>query len=112
LPTGCGKADGGRDALVQRGYCFHPNARETVYNSNMVLYFLKSFDREECAYSERMLGDNIASDYGKLMGVFKITAIKLSRYPKSHAFSAAYGSSVADVPRMIFGVDFSLFCSY
>lgn len=54
------------------GYRFHPNARESVYNANMVLYFLKNFDREECAYPERMLDDNIASDYGKLMGLFKI----------------------------------------
>lgn len=54
------------------GYRFHANARETVYNANMVLYFLKNFDREECAYPKRMLDDNIASDYGKLMGLFKI----------------------------------------
>ncbi len=54
------------------GYRFHPNARESVYNANMVLYFLKNFDREECAYPERMLDDNIASDYGKLMGLFTI----------------------------------------
>jgi hypothetical protein len=54
------------------GYRFHANARETVYNANMVLYFLKNFDREECAYPKRMLDDNIASNYGKLMGLFKI----------------------------------------
>lgn len=54
------------------GYRFHHKAPESVYNADMVLYFLKNFDRAECAYPERMLDDNIASDYGKLMGLFKI----------------------------------------
>jgi hypothetical protein len=54
------------------GYRFHADATETVYNANMLLYFLDNFDTKRCAYPKRMLDANIASDYGKLMGLFGI----------------------------------------
>ncbi len=54
------------------GYRFHTDAAETVYNANMVLYFLQNFDYQRCAYPKKMLDANIASDYGKLMGLFSI----------------------------------------
>jgi Protein of unknown function (DUF1703)./Predicted AAA-ATPase. len=54
------------------GYRFHPKATETVYNANMVLYFLDNFRLEECAYPEQMLDENIASDYRKIMALFGI----------------------------------------
>ncbi|SDZ95116.1 PD-(D/E)XK nuclease superfamily protein [Thiothrix caldifontis] len=54
------------------GYRFHTKAQESLYNSDMVLYFVKNFDAEDCAYPARMLDDNIASDYGKLLGMFSI----------------------------------------
>ncbi len=54
------------------GYRFHSKATETVYNANMVLYFLDNFRMEECAYPELMLDDNIASDYRKIMALFHI----------------------------------------
>jgi hypothetical protein len=62
------------DAMTQwyNGYRFHAQATETIYNANMVLYFLKNFDTENCAYPERMLDENIASDYGKILGMFSI----------------------------------------
>ncbi|MCI5121833.1 MAG: AAA family ATPase, partial [Candidatus Electrothrix sp. AUS4] len=41
-------------------------------NPDMVLYFLDSFDREECRFPEQMLDDNIASDYGKIMRLFGV----------------------------------------
>jgi len=53
------------------GYRFHPEA-ETVYNPDMMLYFAQQFDRQRCAYPERMLDDNIASDYRKIMALFQI----------------------------------------
>ena len=54
------------------GYRFHPDGTETVFNSDMVLYFAKNFDRDKCAYPKRMLDDNIASDYRKIMALFQI----------------------------------------
>ena len=54
------------------GYRFNDQATETVYNANMVLYFIKNFDQQTCAYPQRMLDPNIASDYGKLLGLFGI----------------------------------------
>ncbi|AGX88544.1 AAA family ATPase [Candidatus Symbiobacter mobilis] len=53
------------------GYRFHRRC-DTVYNSDMVLYFADNFDRKRCAYPDRMLDENIASDYGKLMALFAI----------------------------------------
>ena len=54
------------------GYRFHPDAKETLFNSDMVLYFAKNFDSTNCTYPERMLDDNIASDYRKIMALFNI----------------------------------------
>lgn len=54
------------------GYRFHAQAEETVYNPNMVLYFLKHFRVKDCSYPEQMLDENIASDYSKIMGMFGI----------------------------------------
>ncbi len=54
------------------GYRFHPDATETVFNSDMVLYFAMEFNRERCTYPKRMLDENIASDYRKIMALFQI----------------------------------------
>jgi hypothetical protein len=54
------------------GYRFNLKAPETVYNANMVLYFVKNFDLRRCEYPDPMMDDNIASDYGKIMGMFGI----------------------------------------
>jgi len=54
------------------GYRFHADAKETVFNSDMVLYFAKHFDRDNCNYPKRMLDENIASDYRKIMALFQI----------------------------------------
>jgi hypothetical protein len=49
------------------GYLFKENAKERVYNPDMVLYFTKAMNkREECPYPDEMLDTNIASDYGKV----------------------------------------------
>ena len=47
------------------GYKFNVNAAHTVYNSDMVLYFLDNFKKEQ-SYPAQMLDPNIMSDYGKL----------------------------------------------
>ncbi len=54
------------------GYRFHLDAPETIYNADMVLYFLDHFDYKRCAYPEKMLDANIASDYGKILAMFSI----------------------------------------
>ena len=58
--------------LWYNGYRFHGNVNHTVFNADMVLYFLDNFDYKRCAYPKKMLDANIASDYGKLMGLFSI----------------------------------------
>ncbi len=54
------------------GYRFCARTQETVYNPNMLLYLLKNFRVKDCSYPEQMLDENIASDYGKIMGMFSI----------------------------------------
>ena len=54
------------------GYRFSSRANEKIFNPDMVLYFLRHFDMDECCFPERMLDDNIASDYGKIMRLFGI----------------------------------------
>ena len=49
-------------------YCFAKQAygETTMYNSNMVLYFLFSYIDNGCTIPERLLEDNIRIDYNKL----------------------------------------------
>ncbi|WP_446008343.1 AAA family ATPase [Candidatus Electrothrix sp.] len=54
------------------GYRFSSRAKEKVFNPDMVLYFIDSFDTDECRYPEQMLDENIASDYGKIMRLFSV----------------------------------------
>ncbi len=54
------------------GYRFNNNANQTVFNADMVLYFVKNFDYKRCTYPKYMLDENIASDYGKILAMFNI----------------------------------------
>jgi len=54
------------------GYKFNTQAEETIFNPNMLLYFMNEFDYKRCKYPQNMLDANIASDYGKIMRLFKI----------------------------------------
>uniref|UniRef100_UPI00405693B0 AAA family ATPase n=1 Tax=Candidatus Electrothrix sp. TaxID=2170559 RepID=UPI00405693B0 len=54
------------------GYRFSSRADEKIFNPDMVLYFIRHLDMEECCFPERMLDDNIASDYGKIMRLFGV----------------------------------------
>ena len=49
-------------------YCFAKQAygKTTMYNSNMVLYFLFSYLDNDCTIPERLLEDNTRVDYNKL----------------------------------------------
>ncbi|NJL13199.1 MAG: AAA family ATPase, partial [Microscillaceae bacterium] len=53
------------------GYRFHLESAHRMYNSDMVLYFAKHFQRYQ-AYPRQMLDPNIAPDYGKLKKMFEI----------------------------------------
>ena len=54
------------------GYRFHSGAEKTIYNANMVLYFIDALQKNKYEYPKQMLDENIESDYGKLMGLFNI----------------------------------------
>jgi len=54
------------------GYKFNTKAEETIFNPNMLLYFINEFDFDDCTNPQNMLDANIASDYGKIMRLFKI----------------------------------------
>jgi hypothetical protein len=53
------------------GYKFNPKQASTIYNSDMVLYFLQQFQRGQ-AYPTEMLDPNIMPDYGKLKRMFEV----------------------------------------
>jgi hypothetical protein len=57
--------------LWYNGYRFNVATQATVYNSDMVLYFLDNFKRNQ-KYPQQMLDPNIMPDYGKLMRLFKV----------------------------------------
>lgn len=52
-------------------YRFHPEALEKIYNADMVLYFLKHYQRHQ-SYPRNMLDTNISSDYSKLRRLFSL----------------------------------------
>ena len=54
------------------GYRFSVDADNSIYNANLLMYFVKSFDLEGCQYPMKMLDSNIASDYGNIMQLFAI----------------------------------------
>ena len=60
------------------GYLFNTNVTEKLYNSDMVMYFAKYYERKRL-YPEKMLDINIASDYTKVRKVF-ITNSKENTY--------------------------------
>ena len=49
-------------------YCFAKQSygRTTMYNSNMVLYFVDNYIRSGCQIPDNMIEDNIRTDYNKL----------------------------------------------
>ncbi|MCC5944649.1 MAG: AAA family ATPase, partial [Bernardetiaceae bacterium] len=53
------------------GYRFHEEAPSKVYNSDMVLYFCKHFQRYQ-KYPKNMLDLNIAPDYSKLKSLLEV----------------------------------------
>jgi hypothetical protein len=57
--------------LWYNGYKFNKRSQQTVYNSDMILYFMKHFARYQ-TYPDEMLDVNIAPDYSKLKQLFEI----------------------------------------
>jgi len=53
------------------GYLFNRRGKQRMYNADMVLYFLKEYNRHS-AYPDDMLDSNISSDYSKLRRLFAI----------------------------------------
>lgn len=53
------------------GYRFSPQARERVFNSDMVLYFFKELKTQE-GFPRQMLDRNVRTDYGKLQLLAKM----------------------------------------
>ena len=54
------------------GYQFSVQAKNKIYNASLLMYFVDSFDKENCQYPMKMLDSNIASDYGKIMQLFAL----------------------------------------
>ncbi|MCP4197062.1 MAG: AAA family ATPase, partial [Proteobacteria bacterium] len=53
------------------GYRFSPRAGQTVYNSDMVLYYGVSCDPQD-HYIETMIDPNVASDYRKIRAILSV----------------------------------------
>ena len=53
------------------GYLFHDEAKERLYNSDMIMYFASHYEGKK-KYPRKMLDANIATDYTKVKQVFNI----------------------------------------
>jgi len=59
------------------GYLFHPDADAHLYNPNMLIYFANAWQRHN-KYPEKLLDDNIASDYGKIRRLLGVGGEEMS----------------------------------
>ncbi len=59
------------------GYLFHPDAETHLYNPNMLIYFANAWQRHK-KYPEKLLDDNIASDYGKIRRLLGVGGEEMS----------------------------------
>ncbi len=63
---------------LYNGSLFNRRASQRVYNSNMVLYFLTEY-LNSGEYPEKLIDNNIASDYGKIRSIFYLNNSPLHR---------------------------------
>lgn len=61
------------------GYRFDPDAKETLYNPDMVLYFLQQYGIKN-EYPPKMLDINVVSDYRKIRNIFRIGGTEHERF--------------------------------
>ena len=67
-----------KKALLQKvktwynGYLFNADAKERIYNSTLVNYFITEYNFTQCTMPKRMLDSNVASDYKAIMKLFNI----------------------------------------
>ena len=54
------------------GYLFNTKAKDRIYNSTLVNYFISQFDYDDCTMPTKMLDSNVASDYRAIMKLFNI----------------------------------------
>ncbi|HHH51998.1 MAG TPA: AAA family ATPase, partial [Campylobacterales bacterium] len=54
------------------GYLFNVQAKERIYNSTLLNYFISKFDYKRCIMPIKMLDVNVASDYKAIMKLFNI----------------------------------------
>ena len=57
---------------LYNGYKFNLKAKNKIFNSTMVMYFILNFDTKRCEYPQELLDYNVASDYKKIMQLFSI----------------------------------------
>jgi hypothetical protein len=61
---------------LYNGYKFSIDAKEKIFNSTMVMFFVKKFNIDDCKYPRELLDMNVASDYRKIMQLFVIGDIE------------------------------------
>ncbi len=54
------------------GYLFNSKAKNRVYNSTLLNYFISQYDYKRCEMPTKMLDVNVASDYKAIMKLFNI----------------------------------------
>ncbi len=57
--------------VYYNGYKFAPDAKESIYNPTLAIYFIKAF-AGTCKYPRKMLDSNLAADEAKLQYISKI----------------------------------------
>jgi hypothetical protein len=54
------------------GYLFNAEAKDRIYNTTLLNYFISNFNYNKCKMPTRMLDSNVASDYRAIMKLFNI----------------------------------------
>jgi hypothetical protein len=54
------------------GYLFNAEAKDRIYNTTLLNYFISNFNYNKCTMPSKMLDSNVASDYRAIMKLFNI----------------------------------------
>ncbi len=88
--------------LWYNGYRFNHRAQESLFNPDMVLYFLKEYSIGQ-SYPDEMLDTNVISDYRKVRNYFTIGAEETQRF---EVLEALVKEGYADFPlTRLFNID-------
>ncbi len=100
--------------VYYNGYKFAPNAKDSIYNPTLAIYFIKAFFKT-CKYPRKMLDSNLAADDAKLQYISQIPKggqLLLDLMEKDHSLIISDLSDRFGIQQMLKSKDFIFMVSF